>query len=45
MNPIPAPHFSADDLPGQVRQLQKALARLIDELNMILPMLEKGESN
>lgn len=45
MNPIPAPHFSGNTLPERVAQLEKSLTRLIDELNMILPMLEnrKGE--
>ncbi len=47
MNPIPAPHFSGNTLPERVSSLEKNLTRLIDELNMIIPMLEnrKGEQN
>lgn len=47
MNPIPAPHFSGESLPERVAQLEKSLVRLIDQLNMIIPMLEnrKGEQN
>lgn len=47
MNPIPAPHFPGTTLPERVSSLEKNLTRLIDELNMILPMLEnrKGEQN
>ncbi len=44
MNLIPAPHFSGESLPERLRQVEKTLTRLIDELNMILPMLEKGEN-
>lgn len=43
MTPIPAPHFSGDSFAQRLQQVEKALTRLIDELNMILPMLEKGE--
>ena len=47
MNPIPAPHFCGDSLPERVAQLEKSVVRLIDQLNMIIPMLEnrKGEQN
>ncbi len=44
MNPIPTPHFSGDSLPQRLHQVERILIRLIDELNMILPMLEKGEN-
>lgn len=43
MTPIPAPHFSGDTLSERIVQVERTLIRLIDELNMILPMLEKGE--
>lgn len=43
MTPIPPPHFSGNTLPERMQQVEKTLTRLIDELNMILPMLEKGE--
>ncbi len=45
MNPIPMPHFSAVTTQEQLHQLQRSLVRLIEELNMILPMLEKGEND
>ncbi len=44
MTPIPAPHFSGEGLPERVRQVERALTRLIDELNMILPMLEQAKT-
>lgn len=45
MNPIPAPHFSGNTLPERVSQLEKSLTRLIDELNMILPILENRKGD
>ncbi len=43
MNPIPAPHFTGQTQAEQLQELRKALLLLIQELNMMLPMLEKGE--
>lgn len=46
MNIIAPPHFPGGTVPQRLSQVEKSLIRLVDELNMIIPMLEnrKGDT-